>query len=99
MANAKKSKIPHSLVIIVSIMLLACFLTYLIPAGAYDRVKNDAGQTMVDPTTFHYVDNTPVNPFTVLNYIFPGLTKAASIIFCLMCAGGGLGIVLSLIHI
>ncbi len=94
MANAKKSKIPHSLVIIVSIMLLACFLTYLIPAGAYDRVKNEAGQTMVDPTTFHYVDNTPVNPLTVLNYIFPGLTKAASIIFCLMCAGGGLGIVL-----
>ena len=94
MNKKKKMDIPHSLVIIVVVMFIATLLTYIIPAGEYTRIKNDAGQTMVDPSTFHYIDQTPVNPLKILDYIYPGLSKASSIIFALMCSGGGLGIVL-----
>jgi len=94
MNNKKKIEIPHSLVIIVIVMFLAALLTYIIPAGEYTRIKSDSGQTMVDPSSFHYVEQSPVNPIKILDYIYPGLSKAGSIIFALMCSGGGLGIVL-----
>lgn len=94
MNKKKKMEIPHSLVIIAVVMLLACALTYLVPAGAYDRVTSESGQTMVDPTSFHYTEQNPVNPLTILSFIYPGLSSAGSIIFALLCAGGGLGIVL-----
>lgn len=94
MKKIKKMEIPHSLVIIAIVMLLACALTYLVPAGAYERVTSESGQTMVDPTSFHYTEQSPVNPLTILSFIYPGLSSAGSIIFALLCAGGGLGIVL-----
>lgn len=91
----KKREIPNSLVIIVIVMLLAAILTYIIPAGEYTRTVNEAGQTVVDPDSFHYVESTPVNPFLVLSYVFKGLDSAKSIIWVLLCSGGGLGLVLS----
>ena len=94
MKNKKNMVIPHSLVIIVVVMFLATLLTYIILAGSYTRVESASGQTMVDPASFQYVEQTPVNPLKILDYIYPGLSKAGSIIFALMCAGGGLGIVL-----
>lgn len=52
-------------------------------------------KTVVVPGSFTYVEQTPVNPLTILDYVFSGLTSAGSIIFALLCAGGGLGIVLA----
>ena len=90
-----KFAIPDSLVIIVAVMLFAAVLTYLIPAGEYIRTTNEAGQTVVDPGSFRYLEPSPVNPLFVLNYIVDGLNNARNIIWVLLCSGGGLGIVLS----
>ena len=96
MEEKKKSfKVPHSLAIIVVVMLAAAILTYLIPGGAFDRIKDEAGRTVVVPGSYHVVDKTPVNPLRILEYVFPGLQSAGQIIFALLCAGGGLGIILS----
>lgn len=94
-AEKKKMAIPDSLVIIVGVMILAAVLTYVIPAGEYVRTKNDAGQTIVDPASFHYIESSPVNPLGVLNYVVDGLNSARNIIWVLLCSGGGLGIILS----
>lgn len=91
----KKINIPHSLAIIVAVMLGASILTYVIPAGVYERVVNDAGQTVVDPNSFHFIENTPVNPITIFTYIYGGLESARGFLFGLMASGGGLGVVLS----
>ena len=95
MTEKKKFQVPHSMAIIVAAMILASILTYLIPGGNFERVVNDAGKTVVVPGSFTYVEQTPVNPLTILDYVFSGLTSAGSIIFALLCAGGGLGIVLA----
>lgn len=92
---AKKSKIPHSLAIIMAVVLLASVLTYIIPAGNFDRVVNEAGKSVVVQDSFHYVENTPVNPLSVLTYIFPALQSAGSIIFVIFCCGGGMGLIQS----
>ncbi len=94
MDKKKKFDVPHSLAIIFFVMLIAAALTYLIPAGSFDRVKNEAGRTMVVAGSFHYMERSPVNPVRILNYVYAGLDSARSIIFALLCAGGGLGIVL-----
>ena len=91
----KKFQVPHSLAIIVVAMLLASALTYIIPAGSFDRVVNAAKKTVVVAGSFKYIDPTPVNPLTILNYVFDGLRGAGQIIYALLCAGGGLGIVLA----
>ena len=88
----KKFQVPHSLAIIVVAMLLASALTYVIPAGSFDRVVNAAKKTVVVAGSFKYIAPTPVNPLTILNYVFDGLRGAGQIIFALLCAGGGLGI-------
>ena len=54
-------KIPHTYVIISCIVLLAFIATYLVPAGVYQRVLDPtSGRNIIDPTTFKYVENTPV---------------------------------------
>ncbi len=93
--TSKKFKVPHSLAIIVVVMLVAAVLTYIIPSGVFDRVKDEAGRTVVVPGSYHAVEKTPVNPLRILEYVFPGLQSAGQIIFALLCAGGGLGIVLA----
>lgn len=94
MKEKKKFKVPSSFAIIVAVMLLASILTYIIPGGTFDRIVDEAGKTVVVAGSFKYIDPTPVNPLTIMTYVFPGLTSAGSIIFALLCAGGGLGIVL-----
>lgn len=47
MKSERKLEVPHSLVIIVIVMLLATLLTYIVPAGSYTRIKSATGQTMV----------------------------------------------------
>ncbi len=93
--NKRQFKVPHSLAIIVVVMIAAAILTYLIPSGQFDRVKDEAGRTIVVAGSYHQVEKTPVNPISILNYVFPGLQSAGQIIFALLCAGGGLGIVLA----
>ena len=35
----RQFKVPHSLAIIVVVMLAAAVLTYIIPSGVFDRIK------------------------------------------------------------
>lgn len=90
----KKSRIafPHQLILIGLIVLLACLLTYILPAGVYEK---DAATDMFDPTTFHYVEQTPVTPLKALLSIQPGIARAATIISLLLVIGGVTNIVLS----
>ena len=59
-APAKKSfQVPHILVIILGLILFACLLTYVAPAGTY-QVDED-GRVLAG--TFSYIENnTPVPP-------------------------------------
>lgn len=90
----KKFKVPNSLVIIIAVMVLASILTYIIPAGVFERITQN-GRTIVVNGSFKQIAQTPVNPISVLKYVWPGLEGARFIIWSLLLAGGGLGIILS----
>ncbi|MDL2294693.1 AbgT family transporter [Ruminococcaceae bacterium OttesenSCG-928-D13] len=89
----KKFKVPHVFVIIMGMALLCALLTYVIPAGQYDRVENADGRMVVDPDSFHYVERTPVNLFMFFQSFHQGLEETAGIIFFLFIVGGSFSVV------
>lgn len=75
---SKGIKVPHVWTIILFCLILAGIMTYIIPAGVYDRVEV-AGRQVIDPSSFHYVEQTPVAPFDWFVCIIDGLTASMAI--------------------
>lgn len=64
-------KVPHVWTIILFCLILAGIMTYIVPAGVYDRVEV-AGRQVIDPNTFHRIPQTPVTPFSWFAAFYPG---------------------------
>ncbi|MGI5934380.1 MAG: YfcC family protein [Lawsonibacter sp.] len=85
----KPFKMPHTLVIIFIIILAAVVLTWIIPAGEYLRVEDAVtGKKLIDPSSFHYIDPTPVNPLTIMNHVVKGFSNSIDLILVILFAGG-----------
>ena len=80
MSQKKKFQIPHVFVILVMIVIFATAMTYIIPAGEFARVKNEAtGKMIVDATSFTWVEQCPVSFFKIPNYIVKALAGSSLI--------------------
>lgn len=87
-------KIPHTFIILFAIILLASALTYILPAGTYERVPVEGTTRLViDPNTYKRVDNTPVGIFEIFSSIAKGLTNSSSIIFMILISSGAFKII------
>ena len=54
----EKKKMPHTLLIVLSILILFILLTWIVPPGQFERqVQN--GREVVVPGTYHAVDPSP----------------------------------------
>lgn len=87
-----KLTMPHTFVLLFCIAIFAGLLTYVIPAGSYDRVDFN-GREIVDATTFHSVDPSPTTLFQVLKAFPKGLEQAAAIVFFIFIVGGSFFVV------
>lgn len=81
-------RVPHTYVIIFSIIILAAVLTHLVPSGAYDRYENANGVTVVDPMSYHTVEAPAAGIMDVLNAAPSGMKAAAGLIFFVFIIGG-----------
>lgn len=97
--TTKKSKkfferFPHVYVILFALIILAAILTYIVPAHEYDlQVVNGETTRLIDPNTYHPVDQAPVDPWEVLLSIPKGMGEVASIIFFIFIVGGSFNII------
>ena len=81
-------KIPHTYVLIATLIILAAIGTYVIPAGEFERVTDEqTGRTLVIPGTFHRVEQTPVSFFDTFMSLPKGLNAACEIIFFVLLVG------------
>lgn len=87
-----KLKMPHAYVLILCLVILAGILTYIIPAGVYDFVEVE-GKQVVDPNSFHYVEQTPVSFWNMLLAIPQGMIKQAGLIFMIFTISGSMEII------
>jgi uncharacterized ion transporter superfamily protein YfcC len=85
----KKFKIPNTYTLIMLFVMVAVALTYIIPAGQYEMIKDaTTGKTLIDPSSFHFVDRTPVGIMGFLLSITNGMNGAAGVIFLVFLVGG-----------
>ena len=77
-----KIKVPHTLVLLFGMMVLALIGTYLLPQGQFESVENEHGRLTVVPGTYEQLDERqwlePWELFTVLPRAF---ADAQEIIF------------------
>jgi len=93
METKKKFTLPHTLIIMVIILLFACALTWIIPAGTYDYVEVD-GRKIVDPDTFHYIERSGVSPLSLPMYLVKGFASSIEMGVMILFAGGAFGMVI-----
>lgn len=75
-------------------MVIAMILTYILPAGEYERREDPVtGRNVVVPGTFHSVPSAPVTPFQALVCIPRGLADAGSVVFLVFLIGGAFTVV------
>ncbi|MBG0764474.1 MAG: AbgT family transporter, partial [Tissierellales bacterium] len=88
-------RIPHPLVLLFYIIVLAAILTYIIPSGEFERVtmESDIGTvTKTLPGSYHSVEKNPVGVFDVLRAIPEGFVGIADIVFIVFAAAMMFGV-------
>lgn len=90
----KKFNLPHIFVILFCIVLLCAVLTWIIPAGNFDRVVNESGREVVVAGTWHEVEATPVGFMGFFQAFFKGMVNAGEIIFFVLIAFASTGFII-----
>ncbi|WP_181348034.1 YfcC family protein [Thalassobacillus sp. CUG 92003] len=87
---------PHTYVLLIIIIIFAALLTYVVPAGEFERVEDEqSGQTVVVPGTYEQMEATPFNPLLFPISIVEGFNDASSIIFFILIIGGAFQVIMS----
>lgn len=89
-------KMPHTYVILIFLVLVAAALTYVVPAGEFDRTEDEAtGKSLVVSGSFHYVDASPVSLVNIPKSIVHGLIDSADVVFFILIIGGAFEVITS----
>jgi len=87
----KKSRVPHVFALMFIITIIMAVLTWLIPAGQYERVK-EGTVTKVVADSFKVVDANPQGFWEIFNSVVKGWVQSASMIFMVFFVGGAIRI-------
>lgn len=95
-AEEKKSRfvLPHIYVLLFGVIVVCAVLTWILPAGEFDRVTNATGQKLVVPGTFHLVEGNPVGIFGMFKCIYDGLCNAAPVTMFTFVAYAFIGLII-----
>lgn len=87
-------KFPHPLALLTGCIAVAAALTWVLPAGQYERHHDDAtGREIVVPGSYHAVPAAPVSPFNAVVAIPRGMIAAGDVIFLVLLVGGAFVVV------
>lgn len=87
-------RLPHPLALLIGCTFFAAALTWVLPAGEYER-RDDAatGRRVVVAGTYHGVPAAPVGPGGAVLAVPKGLIDAASVVVVILLVGGALVVV------
>ncbi|MFC4660702.1 YfcC family protein [Oceanobacillus aidingensis] len=89
----KKFQLPDAYVILFVILLLAAILTYIIPAGSYERETTEEGTDVIVPDSYSQIDQQPVSLIDLFSSIQEGLIGGAGLIFLVLTIGGTFAVI------
>lgn len=86
-------RLPHAFVLLLGCVAVAVALTWVLPAGTYQR-KADAtsGRAVVVPGTYARVSPTPVGLMPALMAVPRGIVAGADVILVVLFVGGAFGL-------
>ncbi|MDD2495832.1 MAG: C4-dicarboxylate ABC transporter permease [Tissierellia bacterium] len=92
--NEKKGFSINTYVLLFCILIIVVILTYIIPAGQFERVEDvNTGRMLADPESFHYIEKNPASLFDLFLSIPRGMVDSAKIIFFIFIISGSVQIV------
>jgi len=84
----------HPLALLVACVIVAAALTYVVPAGQYERREDpNIGRTVVVAGTYHRVAQSPVGPFEAVVAVPKGIVDAAGVLALVFMAGAAISVV------
>jgi uncharacterized ion transporter superfamily protein YfcC len=90
----KRRGFPHPMTLLVLCVVIATVLTWVVPAGEYNRHEDPAtGRNVVVPGSYHSVPASHVGPFAALVAFPRGMVEAGEVIFLVFLAGGAFTVV------
>lgn len=90
--NERRFRVPHTLVLLSAMIVAALVLTWLLPAGSYERVEVD-GHAQVVPGSFQPTPEVRApSPLAIFTAVPRGLEAAAGIIFFVFIIGGAFSV-------
>lgn len=95
MEKKRNFRVPHPYLIIFAIILVSAVLTWVLPAGTFERQMSDElGRELVVPGSYQSIERSPVGPWMLLQCIYQGFVNSADISFFLLFACGYVGILM-----
>lgn len=84
-----KVRFPHPMVLLLGGVIVAAALTWMLPAGEYERREDPAtGRDVVVAGTYRQVASAPVGPFGAFVAVPRGFVEAAEVIAAVLLVGG-----------
>lgn len=83
--------IPHAVTILFGIIVLVTIMTYILPAGEYERILVD-GRNRVVPGSYQQIGSSPISILGMFKAIPMGFKTASDIIFIVLAGGIMFGI-------
>lgn len=82
-------RLPHPLVLLLGGVAVAALLTWILPAGAYDRTLDEAsGRELVVAGTFKITEAAPVGILAAVLAVPRGIVAGADVILTVLIVGG-----------
>ncbi|MFD2628891.1 YfcC family protein [Oceanobacillus kapialis] len=89
----KKLTLPDAYVILFGILLIAAILTYIIPAGSFERETTDGNTSIIVPNSYEQIEQQPASFIEVFRAIQEGLIGGAGLIFLVLIIGGTFAVI------
>jgi len=81
-------KLPHPVILLIAGVAVCAALTWILPAGEYERKDDPAtGRRVVVAGTYHRVEPAPVGPFAAVVAIPRGFVEAADVVGVVLFVG------------
>ena len=94
LTKKKKFTLPHIFLLLFCIIAVCTVMTWVLPAGEFDRVVS-GNRTVVVPGTYHTVEQSPVGLFSMFQQIYNGFCNAADVSMFVFISYASINIIIS----
>lgn len=89
----RKWALPDAYVILFGILVLAALLTYIIPAGSFERETAENGIDIIVPNSYETIEQQPASLIAIFRAIQEGMIGGAPLIFLVLIIGGAFAVI------